>query len=144
LNVNEAVWQAILDQERKGDQERGEESSGMIDDETDEDEEDLEEELDEGWGDREFVSDVSGDEADGLSDLENAATDDSVNEEGSSEDEDGVGQPPRETLGKRKATSGPTLKPSRRRPEKKKKKESRVEVEYEVESVPLNSALSNW
>jgi hypothetical protein len=40
----------------------------MVDDETDEEE--LEEEAEDDWGDREFVSDVSGDEDDILSDLE--------------------------------------------------------------------------
>jgi protein MAK16 len=64
LNVNETVWQAILDREKAGN--KGEGLEEMEDDETDEEEEELEEE---GWGDREFVSDVSGDE-DGLSDLE--------------------------------------------------------------------------
>lgn len=46
----------------------------MMDDETDEEEEEeLEEEED--WGDREFVSDVSGDEEDdGLSDLEDVVS----------------------------------------------------------------------
>jgi hypothetical protein len=67
LNVNESVWQAILDREKAGARTEGME---MEDDETDEEE--LEEE-EEGWGDREFVSDVSGDEDDdGLSDLEEA------------------------------------------------------------------------
>lgn len=72
LNVNETVWQAILDRERNGDagKGKGEEDLGLLDDETDEeDENELEEEIDH-WGDREFVSDVSGSEDDGLSDLE--------------------------------------------------------------------------
>ena len=73
LNVNEAVWQAVLDRERgekEGDKGKGK-ALEMVDDETDEeDEEELEEE-EEGWGDREFVSDLSGEE-DGLSDLEDA------------------------------------------------------------------------
>jgi hypothetical protein len=68
LNINESVWQAILDREKAGARTEGMEE--MEDDETDEE---LEEE-EEGWGDREFVSDVSGDEDDdGLSDLEEAA-----------------------------------------------------------------------
>jgi protein MAK16 len=70
LNVNESVWQAILDRGKKVgegevDQELG---MAMVNDETDEEEEE-EEEV---WGDKEFVSDVSDDD-DGLSDLENAA-----------------------------------------------------------------------
>lgn len=91
LNVNETVWQAILDKERvgaKGVRESElelEEGDGlaMTDDMTDEDEEgdwdedEGEQELENGeedWGDREFVSDLSGDDSeDGLSDLEEAA-----------------------------------------------------------------------
>lgn len=73
LNVNESVWQAILDREKKGAATERELEDGELeleDDETDEeDEEELEGEMDE-WGDREFVSDISGDEDDGLSDLE--------------------------------------------------------------------------
>lgn len=68
LNVNESVWQAILDREkgRKQKEVEEEEDLGMVDDETDgedEDEEELEEEFE-----GEFVSDISEDEA-GLSDL---------------------------------------------------------------------------
>lgn len=73
LNVNEAVWQAVLDRERgEKENEKGKgKELDLIDDETDEeDEEELEDE-EEGWGEREFVSDMSGDE-DELSDLEDA------------------------------------------------------------------------
>ena len=66
LNVNESVWQAVLDRERNAVKDGVE--LDMVNDETDEDE--LEEELEDDWGDREFVSDVSGDEDDILSDLE--------------------------------------------------------------------------
>lgn len=73
LNVNENVWQAILDREKKSERmeltEDGE--LELQDDETDEEELE-EEEMDGEWGEREFVSDMSGDE-DGLSDLEDAA-----------------------------------------------------------------------
>lgn len=64
LNVNEDIWRAVLDRERAE-----KEGVQIEDEESDEDaeEEELEEE---GWGDREFVSDMSGDETDGLSDLE--------------------------------------------------------------------------
>lgn len=70
LNVNEDVWRAVLDRERAE-----KEGVELEDEETDEEvEEELEEEEEEeGWGNREFVSDVSGDEdEDGLSDLEDA------------------------------------------------------------------------
>lgn len=74
LNVNESVWQAILDREKKEDKEKlgDERELGLEDDETDEEELEDEDEIEDEWGDREFVSDVSGDE-DGLSDLEDAA-----------------------------------------------------------------------
>jgi protein MAK16 len=62
LNVNESVWQAILDKERTRDK-----AVEMEDEETDEEQEEAEQE--EEWDGREFVSDISGDE-DGLSDLE--------------------------------------------------------------------------
>lgn len=84
LNVNETVWQAILDRERSGKGLETELETGgldMVDDETDEDEEGEEEgdrdenEVDE-WDGREFVSDLSGEESDdGLSDLEEVVSD---------------------------------------------------------------------
>ncbi|KAI0653439.1 Mak16 protein [Cubamyces menziesii] len=156
LNVNEAVWRAVLDREKEGEKGKGKELE-MEDDETDEeDEEDMEEEEEEeGWGEREFVSDVSGDE-DGLSDLEDVMLivvlqsgeedeDDDEEDESSGEDED---EPPskKSTLGKRKAPSR-TDKPPRKGPEKKARRGPRVEVEYEheMESVPLTKeALANW
>ncbi|EIW58715.1 Mak16 protein [Trametes versicolor FP-101664 SS1] len=149
LNVNEAVWQAVLDRE-KGEKGKGKELE-LEDDETDEeDEEDMEEEEEEeGWGEREFVSDVSGDE-DGLSDLEDAL---SSGEDGEDDDEDedeesGEDDPSakKSTLGKRKAPSR-TGKPPKKGPEKKARRGPRVEVEYEheMESVPLTKeALANW
>ena len=72
LNVNETVWQAVLDREKKAS------SSKHVDDELDmvddESEEDLDEAEYEFEDEREFVSDISGEsEDDGLSDLEEAA-----------------------------------------------------------------------
>ena len=69
LNVNESVWQAIMDRERGSDKEKlKEEELELEDDETDEElDRDLEDEVE--WGEREFVSDIS-DEEYGLSDLE--------------------------------------------------------------------------
>lgn len=75
LNVNEAVWQAVLGKGKEREREvvDGEE---LEDEESEEeDEEELEREMEEEWDEedeREFVSDISGDE-DGLSDLEEAA-----------------------------------------------------------------------
>jgi len=68
LNVNESVWQAVLEREKKGGEVENEDELDMMDDETDdENEEEMEDE--DGWGEREFVSDISGDEDD-LSDIE--------------------------------------------------------------------------
>ncbi|KAG5645721.1 hypothetical protein DXG03_005416 [Asterophora parasitica] len=154
LNVNESVWQAILDREKKGttNEELEGEELGMLDDVTDEEDEDdlLEEENEGEWGDREFVSDISGDEDDGLSDLEDVvdgAEDDDEESSEEDEDEDGESAPPKASLGKRKASSAPAPKPPRKRPDKKAKRGPRVEVEYEqeMESVPLSkSALADW
>lgn len=66
--MNENVWQVILDREG-GEKEKELDAEGnlaMIDDETEgEEEEEMEEEME-----GEFVSDISGDEGEGLSDLE--------------------------------------------------------------------------
>jgi Mak16 protein C-terminal region len=66
LNVNETVWQAILDREHNASAVgQREEDLDLVADETDE--EILEDEMESEWDDREFVSDISGDD---LSDLE--------------------------------------------------------------------------
>lgn len=144
LNVNEDVWQQVLDRERSS-----QEDVEMEDEESEEeDEEELEEE-EEGWGDREFVSDVSGDEdedEDGLSDLEDAfvshigdsrlrlfetyllnsqsSQEESSDEESqeSGEDDASEGTKSKVALGKRKA-SGKSQKPPRKGPEKKARSE---------------------
>lgn len=82
LNVNEAVWQAVLGREKEGEKGKGKvvdeemDEDEMEDEESEEeDEEELEREMEEEWDEndeREFVSDISGDE-DGLSDLEEVA-----------------------------------------------------------------------
>lgn len=66
LNVNEDVWRQVLEGEKQKDKAGLE----MEDDETDEEEDEEELEDEEGLGDREFVSDDSGDEFGDLSDLE--------------------------------------------------------------------------
>ncbi|KAG6381515.1 Mak16 protein [Boletus reticuloceps] len=146
LNVNETVWQAILDRE-KGRKEKEVERKGvqdldMVDDETD-GEEELEEEFE-----GEFVSDVSGDEGglNDLSDLEDIV-DEGPSEEDSegSDEEDHSDSKTKTVLGKRKAKA-PTKAPPRKKFEKPRKG-PRVEIEYEheLESVPITqSSLSNW
>ncbi|KAF8557729.1 Mak16 protein [Imleria badia] len=143
LNVNETVWQAILDREKGGkEKELEREELGMVDDETDgEDEEDELEEEFEG----EFVSDMSGDEAglSDLSDLEDIAV--SSDEEDEEATKDHSHTTSKVILGKRKAKA-PTKMPPRKKSEKSGKG-PRVEIEYEheLESVPITrSSLSNW
>ena len=69
LNVNEAVWQAVLDREKKASGSKNADAElDMVDDES----EDLDEEEYELEDEREFVSDISGESDDGLSDLEDA------------------------------------------------------------------------
>lgn len=124
LNVNEDVWQVILDGEKSGKKKELGVELDMEDEETDEEEE---EEMEEDWDAEggEFVSDFSGDEDgeldDDLSDLEDVvdeelgvdeSEDDQSDEENSSSPED---QPPSKTvLGKRKA------KPTAKAPPRKK------------------------
>src|SRR5882762_8257941 len=69
LNVNESVWQSIMDREKKGQKEKlkGDTELELENDETDEDENDGVIEDEDEWGEKEFVSDLSGTE-DGLSD----------------------------------------------------------------------------
>lgn len=71
LNVNEAVWQAVLDREKKASASKDVETElDMVDDKSEEDLDEAEYEFED---EREFVSDISGESDDGLSDLEEAA-----------------------------------------------------------------------
>ncbi|KAF9221442.1 Mak16 protein [Gyrodon lividus] len=160
LNVNESVWKAILDREKGGKEKDldADAELGMLDDETDgedEDQEELEEEME-----GEFVSDLSEEEdEDGLNELSDLEDMESIGDDGSegdseeegSEDEnesisrDDSRSKSKVVLGKRKAKP-PTKAPPRKKSDKSRKG-PRVEVEYEheVESVPLTrSALANW
>ncbi|KAI6023711.1 Mak16 protein [Pisolithus microcarpus] len=134
LNVNESVWQAILDRERGEKQEKeqveAEEELSMEDDETEEEEEEEEEEEMEG----EFVSD--------LSDLEDVV--DEVSEEESEDLSESEDSQPKTLLGKRKAKS-PAKAPPRKRVDKPKGPKVSVEYEQELESLPISrSELANW
>lgn len=153
LNVNEQVWQAVLDQSRGKDERDADIEDGLEDLEDDETEEEFEEEM-EDFDEREFVSDFSGDESEDLSDLEDLeeASEDDV--DGDSEEESG------NKKGKRKAaSSGPKAKS---RAGKKPKRAqlsltilvtrlnltfiggSRLEVEYEEEFVgPTRQMVSH-
>ncbi|KAF9646618.1 Mak16-domain-containing protein [Thelephora ganbajun] len=121
LNVNEAVWQAVLDREKKASGSKDVESElDMVDDES---EEDLDEEEYEFEDEREFVSDISGESDDGLSDLEDAVVSVPRNHPEDGEDDDD--EPSR---GKRRQKRPQSHSPE---PRAKKRLGPRVEVEYE-------------
>ncbi|TFK18447.1 Mak16 protein [Coprinopsis marcescibilis] len=131
LNVNESVWQAILDREKNAEQEEEKDDLELLDDETDEeDEEELEEEMGE-WGDREFVSDFSESDEEDVDEESDSESDEDEPDESS----------PKKKLGKRK----PSSSAPRKRPDKKPRKGPRVEVEYEeeVERIP-NQSVHAW
>ena len=156
LNVNEQVWQAVLDQSRGKDE--METVEGLEDMEDDETEEEFEDEMeDEEWGDREFVSDVSGDESDdGLSDLED------IEEASDSEDEYSSGEDGGNARRKGKRKAPPAATRTKKRPDKKSKRVfvhvsfcdtntdllltggPRLDVEYEEELVsPARQMISH-
>jgi len=113
-------------------------------DETDEDEE-MEDEVEE-WGEREFVSDLSGEDAD-FTDLEDVSLNSDDNPLSDGAENEGIDHP-KAMLGKRKvAAAPPSLRQTLKHTGKRQKRGPRVEVEYEheMESVPLTkSALVNW
>ncbi|KAG1715657.1 hypothetical protein ID866_1499 [Astraeus odoratus] len=146
LNVNESVWQAVLDRERGGKEKEVDAEAGlsMVDDETegeDEEEDEFEEEIE-----GEFVSDISGDEEE-LSDLEDVSEDSDKDAADESEDDSEAENDSRSkvVLGKRKAKP-PTKAPPRKRVDKTTRgPKVSVEYEQEMESVPISQAeLENW
>ncbi|KAF9523045.1 ribosomal biogenesis protein [Crepidotus variabilis] len=163
LNVNESIWQAVLDRQREGENELAI-GETELDLEAEESDEEVEDELEDGWGDREFVSDISGDEDD-FSDFEDSelagpmnGADDRTSEL-ASEDEDTEQDGTKGSLRKRKGHK----QAAEKRPRKIAKSEwvfrhplsvlkfqsegPHVEVEYEneVESIPISkSSLTAW
>lgn len=157
LNVNEEVWQSVLEGRKQKDAEGLENGDGLEleDEESDEEDEELLDEMEREWeeeqgvGDREFVSDddESDDEdeddiEDGLYDSEGNSISGSDEEDGSDSDaDDSDDDKPPSSSRKRPApkTSSRKGKPASRKP--------RLEVEYEdeAETRPLASAdLANW
>jgi protein MAK16 len=165
LNVNEDVWQAVLDGE-KAKEKIKEGGVELEDEESEEDEdEDLDVEYVEGededeeelYGERDFVEEDSSFESDGVEDVEDLGGQDEDSEEDESEDDsedDAQGKRPAKAGTKRKSKSIP------KRPTKRPKKSqysndylslsdlvlaARVHVEYEEETVPLSKeALLSW
>jgi len=128
LNVNETVWQAVLDREKKALGSKDVEAElDMVDDES---EEELDEEEYEFEDEREFVSDLSEESDDGLSDLEDAVEEDDENDDG----------PSRGKLQQKRAQSRSP------EPRAKKRRGPRVEVEYEdTDTLPLTQKeLASW
>ncbi|KAH8087995.1 putative glutathione S-transferase 6 [Filobasidium floriforme] len=154
LNVNEDVWRAVLDNERKAKNKEGEEELEMLTDESEEEFEsgDEEEELEEEYegGDREFVEDFSGseDEMD-MEDYDDGSDD---SEAGSDEDSDSEDDEPVTKHSRPDKFSGVKRKgPAAAGGSAKGKKMPRVDVEYEVEEerevVPNGRGremLANW
>ncbi|GJJ11407.1 hypothetical protein Clacol_005640 [Clathrus columnatus] len=156
LNVNEEVWKAVLDGEK------GKEKAlpNLEDDETEEEfesGEELEEE-EEGWGEREFVSDDSDledlEENDGDWDLEDMGLQ-QVSDESGDEDEDSDSEEGSEE--EKKSSARPKGKkrkapqPASQRDRKKAKNTTRtngprveVEYEYEQERQQVSTTQTAW
>ena len=158
LNVNEDVWNAVLEQRDQAEREaelglelQDEESEEEDEEDIDEMDRLLEDEDEEDVGQREFVSD---DEED--SDIEDLYdSDGNTIRSDSDEDEDGDGdgdddeqdddQPP-PSKKKKGPSSDPKAKGKPTKPQAKKGKGgARVEIEYEYETEPLTKeTLANW
>ncbi|GAA5965134.1 hypothetical protein JCM8115_006675 [Rhodotorula mucilaginosa] len=158
LNVNEDVWQAVLNREREVDAEKELEELGMeSDDETDEeeDEDEMEQELDdedemgefvsdfdesdlddlEEFGEEEFGSDFDEDEDADVSDEE--ASDDDDEEEDAAAASKKRKAPTASNGGNASAKAGKAQADAKAK--KPRRKGPRVEVEYEQETEPLSA-----
>ncbi|GAA5984332.1 hypothetical protein JCM11641_006184 [Rhodosporidiobolus odoratus] len=139
LNVNEEVWQAVLNRENEVEAQKELEELGMESDEETDSEDEVEGEYEDGDEDREFVSDF--DESD-VEDMEGYEEGDfsegdfgSEEEDGSEDDEISEEEEEEPKKGKRKAAAeGKKQAPKAKKP----RKGPRVEVEYEQETETLS------
>ncbi|KAM0787512.1 hypothetical protein ACM66B_003584 [Microbotryomycetes sp. NB124-2] len=152
LNINEDVWQAVLNREKEVEAENELAELGMESDETT-DEEDMDEDELEDEDEREFVSDV--DEESDLEDLDaymNGQDDESEDgfdeqdsEDDGDEDESGDDDDDKDVKGKRQASANGKGGKADPRAKKPRRRGPRIEVEYEHETEPLSAAqMDQW
>ncbi|PWN21397.1 Mak16 protein [Microstroma glucosiphilum] len=168
LNVNEEVWNSVLEGRKQKDKQVDGEGLRLEDEESEEEDEELLSDMEREWeeeagvGDREFVSDddesedEEGDIEDGLYDSEGNSIEgaEDSDEEDSDEDEDPSSEEEEGAGGKKR--KAPTARPTgKSQPQSKKKRPAggrkggkpgmEIEYEQEVETRPLASQdLSNW
>ncbi|KAK4056039.1 Protein MAK16 [Microbotryomycetes sp. JL221] len=152
LNINEDVWQAVLNREKEVEAEKELAELGMESDETT-DEEDEDEMEDEEEDEREFVSDIDEDESD-LEDLDVYMNDDgdfdsdaALDDDEDSADDVGEEEDAARPAGKRKSAGKGSSngRPKDAKPKKPRTRGPRVEVEYEQETQPLSQAqMDAW
>lgn len=151
LNVNEDVWNAVLERERLEAEREGEEALELEQDDDSLDEEDLEsenegeleQEFDE--QDREYIEDFDESDAEDLEDLDND-NDDNANAEDSSSDEDDQSDDDGSRRAKKRKLASSKAKGKQALPAASKKPRRgagpRVEVEYEMEGPARERVLA--
>lgn len=160
LNVNESVWESVLEGRRKKDAQTDGEGLELADEESDEENEELLDEMEREWeeeegiGEREFVSDDEDESDDDEDDIEDGLYDSEGNsidledsdEDGSDEDDASDAGP--SAGSKRRGPSSSTRRqqaPPGKKGRKGGKPKTEIEYEVETETRPLASAdLADW